>query len=99
LNLEPRTLNAPAVRLPVATVLRVERLVGGDPVTEDQVLRFIGSRYGAKNLFYLPRHVAAAVLKRPADFIRAAKQHCQPELNFWTRVSQIEEEEPDAAPC
>ena len=71
-----------AGRLPVATVLRIERLVGGDAVVEDQILRFIAARYGAKNLLYLPRHVAAAILKRPADFIRAAKQHCQPELGL-----------------
>src|SRR5262249_47411143 len=58
-------------RLPVGTVQRIERLVGGDPVTEDRVLRFIGARYGAKNLFYLPPHVAVQVYKRPADFIRA----------------------------
>ena len=69
-----------AGRLPVATVLRIERLVGGDPVVEDQVLRFIAARYGAKNLLYLPRHVAAAILKRPANFITAAKRYCQPEL-------------------
>ena len=67
-------------RLPVGTVQRIERLVGGDPVTEVQILRFIAARYGAKNLFYLPPHVAAEVCKRPADFIRAAKQYCQPEL-------------------
>ena len=69
-------------RLPVATVLRIERLVGGDPVVEDQVLRFIAARYGAKNLLYLPRHVAAAILKRPGDFLGAAKQYCEPELRF-----------------
>ncbi len=80
MNPEPRTLNCQAARLPVATVLRIERLVGGDPVTEDQILRFIAARYGAKNLLYLPRHVAAAILKRPADFITAAKRYCQPEL-------------------
>ena len=73
-------MRASTERLPVATVLRIERLVGGDPVTEDQILRFIAARYGAKNLLYLPRHVAAAILKRPADFITAAKRHCQPEL-------------------
>ena len=67
-------------RIGAATVLRIERLVGGDPVTEDQILRFIGVRYGARSLAYLPSHVAAAVCKRPADFIRAAKRHCQPEL-------------------
>jgi len=69
-------------RLPVATVLRIERLVGGDPVTEDQILRFIGARYGADNLLYLPRHVAAEICRRPADFIRAAKCYFEPELSF-----------------
>lgn len=67
-------------RLPVATVQRIERLVGGDPVTEEQILRFIGARYDARSLLYLPPHVAAEILKRPADFIRAAKQYCEPEL-------------------
>ena len=38
-----------AERLPLATVQRMERLVGGDVVTEEQVLRFIGARYGAKS--------------------------------------------------
>ena len=72
---------APSVtRLPVATVQRLERVLGGDPVTEDQILRFIAAQYGARNLFWLPRKVAAAILRRPADFIRAAKRYCQPEL-------------------
>ncbi len=75
-------MRAGTERLPVATVLRIERLVGGDPVVEDQIVRLIAARYGAKNLWYLPRHVAAAVLKRPGDFIRAAKQYCQPELSL-----------------
>ncbi len=67
-------------RLPVATVVHIERLVGGDSVTEEEVLRFVAARYGAKSLFYLPPNVATAIRKRPADFIRAAKRHCQPEL-------------------
>ncbi len=69
-------------RLPVATVQRIERLVGGDPVTEDQVLRFIAERYGAGSLMGLPARVAGQVLRRPADFVRAAKRHCEPELGF-----------------
>ncbi len=73
-------VRAGLARLPVGTVQRIERLVGGDPVTEEQILRFIAARYGARNLFYLPPHVAAAICKRPADFIRAAKHYCQPEL-------------------
>jgi hypothetical protein len=66
--------------LSVATVQRIERLVGGDPVTEGEILRFIAARYGAENLLYLPPHVAVEICRRPADFIRAAKQYCQPEL-------------------
>jgi len=56
--------------------------LGGDPVTEEMILRFIADRYGARNLFYLPPKVAAEALRRPADFIRAAKRHCEPELAF-----------------
>ena len=69
-------------RLAVQTVERLHRAVGGDPVTEEWILRFIGDRFGAKNLLHLPARVAAEVLKRPADFIRAAKEHCVPELPF-----------------
>jgi hypothetical protein len=67
-------------RLPIGTVQRIERLVGGDVRTENQILRFILARYGAKSLLYLPPHVAAAICKRPADFVRAARHYCQPEL-------------------
>jgi hypothetical protein len=69
-------------RLPVATVQRIERLVGGDPVTEGQILRFIGARYGARSLFELPAQVAAQICRRPGDFIRAAKRYCEPELGL-----------------
>jgi hypothetical protein len=69
-------------RLPAGTVQRLERLVGGDPVTEELILRFVAARYGAKSLAHLPRQVATEVLKRPADFIRAAKRFSQPELGL-----------------
>jgi hypothetical protein len=61
-------------------VERIHRLVGGDVVMEEQILRFIEARYGARNLLFLPAHVAAQVLKRPADFTRAAKRYSEPEL-------------------
>lgn len=67
-------------RLSVGTVQRIERLVGGDLVTEEQILRFIRARYGARSLVFLPPQVAAEVCRRPADFIRAAKRYCEPEL-------------------
>ena len=63
-------------------VLRLERWLGGDPRTEEAVLRFIGDRYGARNLLHLPPKVAGQVLARPGDFLRAVKRHCEPELGF-----------------
>ena len=59
-------INAGTGRLCACTVQRMERLVGGDPVTEEQILRFIGARYGAKNLFYLAPRVAAEVSRARA---------------------------------
>lgn len=69
-------------RLSVQTVERLHRLLGGDVRVEDMVLRFIAHRYGAATLFHLPAHVAREILKRPADFIQAAKNYCEPELKF-----------------
>lgn len=76
-------LSNPATgRLSVQTVERLHRLLGGDLRVEEMILRFIADRYGAKNLLYLPPQVAKEILKRPADFILAAKNYCEPELNF-----------------
>lgn len=69
-------------RLSVETVRHIIRLVGGNPVVETQALQFIADRYGAKDLFEIPKHVATAILKRPADFVSAARRHCEPELPF-----------------
>lgn len=79
---EGEIFNPSTGRLPVQTVEYLHRLIGGDARVEDMILRFIADRYGAKDLLHLPPHVAKQILKRPADFIRAAKQHCEPELNF-----------------
>jgi hypothetical protein len=77
------TLTNPTTgRLSVQTVEHLHRLFGGEARVEDMVLRFIADRYGAKNLLHLPPHVAKEIMKRPADFIQAAKRHCEPELNF-----------------
>lgn len=75
------TQNAPE-RLPLATVRHLDRVLGGDPVTEDLVVQYIGARWGARNLFYVPRDKAAEILKNPADFIRRLKRRSQPELAF-----------------
>ena len=75
-------LNPATGRLRVADVKRMHDAVGGDPVTEEMILTFISARHGARNLLYLSPKVATAILERPVDFIRAAKQHCAPELPF-----------------
>ena len=61
-------------------VERIHRAVGGDGLVEEMILRFIVSRNGARNLLYLPANVAVKVVKRPTDFIRAAKSFCELEL-------------------
>ncbi len=62
------------------TVVRLERLVGGEPGLEAMVLRFIADKYGAKSLLHLSPELGAKILRRPADFLRAVKQYCAPEL-------------------
>jgi len=69
-------------RLSVQTVERLHRLLGGDARVEGMILQFIADKYGAKNLLYLPPQVAKEILKRPADFLRSVKDHCEPELKF-----------------
>ena len=69
-------------RLSIAEVQRLERLLEGDPRTEEMILRFITDKYGAESLLDLTPKVAEQIVRRPADFIRAAKQHCEPELGF-----------------
>ena len=63
-------------------VEHLERVLGGDPHTEEMIVRFIAAKWGARDLFGLPPKVAVEALQRPADRIRAAKQHCEPELPF-----------------
>ena len=69
-------------RLSVQTVEHLHRLLGGEARVEEMAMRFIADHYGAINLLHLPAHVAKEIIKRPGDFIRAAKQHCEPELKF-----------------
>jgi hypothetical protein len=76
-QIDPRT-----GRLTVATVQHIERLVGGDPLVENLVLRFIAARWGAESLLYLPLNVAERIFQRPDAFLRAAKNHFEPELLF-----------------
>lgn len=67
-------------RLPVQVVEHLHRLIGGDAQVEAMALQFIADKYGAATLFQLPANVASEILKRPGDFLRAVKEHCEPEL-------------------
>lgn len=84
MNTEIKTVE-PGARpagLPVHLVEHLQRLVGGDARVEDMVLRYIADEFGAASLLYLPANIALEIVKRPADFIRAAKEHCEPTLHF-----------------
>ena len=76
------TLNPETGRLPVDVVEHIHRLVGGDALGEQRALDFIGAEFRARNLLYVPAKVAGEIIRRPADFILAAKRHAAPELNF-----------------
>ena len=67
-------------RLPVQVVEHLHRLLGGDAHVEDMVLKFIGYQYGAQNLFEIPAAAATQIIRRPADFLTAVKNHCEPGL-------------------
>ena len=75
-------LNPKTGRLSVQTVERLHTVLAGDPRTEAMIIQFIQQRYNAASLLELPVKVANEVFRRPTDFIRAAKQHCEPELKF-----------------
>ena len=81
--LNPETGAEPRLgRLPVKVVEHLHRLVGGDARVEKIVLDYIAFRWGAKNLFYVPPKVVGEIIRRPADFLTAAKNHTEPELQF-----------------
>jgi hypothetical protein len=67
---------------PLPTVEALHRALGGDPLTEAAILRFIADRYQARTLAHLPPRVAEQALSRPKDFLRAAKQHAAPAPAF-----------------
>ena len=49
------------------------RLLGGDPETEQAVMVFIYRKWGVKNLWRIPARIADEIIKRPADFLKRAK--------------------------
>jgi len=77
---ESEVSNPATGRLSVQTVERMHRLLGGDVRVEGMILRIIADRYGAATLLHLAPHVAREILKRPANFVQAAKNYCEPEL-------------------
>jgi len=69
-------------RLPVQVVEHLHRLLVGDVRTETMVLDYIGFRWKAPDLFYVPPKAASEIIRRPADFLAAAKNYSEPELKF-----------------
>jgi len=69
-------------RLAVDVVKNLERVLGGDPVTEALVLRYIGERWGAINLFLLPASSAAEIRQNPTAFLATVREHYAPRLGF-----------------
>jgi len=61
-------------RLPLQTMHILHQLLGGVATTETQVLDFIEAHYGVRNLFYLSHRLAGEIIKRPHDFLKAAKK-------------------------
>lgn len=68
-------------RLPVETVIRIDRQFAGDPDLEQKILGYIFEKFGARGLFYIPEHAAKQMLKRPADFVSAVRAHYAKEGN------------------
>jgi hypothetical protein len=46
------------------------------------VLDYIAFRWKAESLFYIPERFAREIMKRPDDFLKAARRHSQPELGL-----------------
>ena len=67
-------------QLPVATAQHILRLLQGDRATEEQILAFLRERYGAPTVLHIPPHIAKEIIRRPGDFIRAARQGREPEF-------------------
>ena len=74
--------NGTTGRLSVQTVERLHRVLSGDVRTERMVEDYIKFRWKARNLFYIPPDAAREIVRRPADFLRAAKNYCEPELGL-----------------
>ena len=66
-------LDTTTFRLCVGDVLALEKVLGGDPLTESAILRLCEEKYGAKNLFWLRPAVADQMLASPDYFKRVAK--------------------------
>ena len=75
-------INSETGRLSVQTVEHLHRLIGGDARTENMVLDYIQFRWKAKSLFGIPPKAATQIIRRPSDFLTAAKKYCEPELMF-----------------
>ena len=84
--------------LPVQVVHHLHRLLGGDARTEKMVLAYIQFRWDATTLLGVPPKAASEIVRRPADFLSAAKNHCEPELLAEGHLFLTTECEPHLSP-
>ncbi len=73
-------LNPETGRLPVQVVEHLHRLLGGDARLEKMVTDYIRFRWQANDLLDIPPKAASEIIRRPADFLTAAKNYSEPEL-------------------
>jgi hypothetical protein len=69
-------------RISVETAKHIARLLEGDFATEEMLVRFVKEKYGVPTVLDLPPKIAREIIRRPGDFIRAARRWCEPELPF-----------------
>jgi hypothetical protein len=63
--------------LPLHYIHQLHRVLEGDPVQEGWVLDYILHRWKAPSLLYLPPDIAVEILKRPASFLKKAKEYSE----------------------
>ena len=68
--------------IPAGTVMRIQGLLGGDRATEEAVVEYIKTHFGACSLNELPANAGREICARPRDFLKAVKKWKEPELEL-----------------
>lgn len=59
----------------VERAMKMEKLLGGDPVQEHKILTFIYAKWKAKNLLQIPAEKADKIIAKPLSFLLAVNEH------------------------